>query len=244
MRKIDAHAHLGHWAFPISNAGTAESLVRMCEKYDMQYCAASATQALTYDMQAGNEQMAEAVERYEPILGYCYCNPNFLEQSVAEMERYLPMEGFVGVKIHGGYSACATGAPQMQELMPEIAARTSVVKIHTAGADVAGALARYADEYPSLNIIIAHALGSDYVTAAALASAHSNIYLDFTSSWARRGKIEHALATCGAGQIVFGTDMDLFEPAFTLGMFEGAGLDEQQARAIYYDNAAKLFGVQ
>ena len=96
MTKIDAHAHLGYWAFPIPKAGTAESLVRMCEKYDMQYCVASATQALTYDMQAGNAEMAEAAERHDPILGYCYCNANFLEQSVAEMDRYLPEGGFVG----------------------------------------------------------------------------------------------------------------------------------------------------
>lgn len=243
MKKIDAHAHLGHWAFPIPHAGTAESLVRLCEKYDMEYCAASATQALTWDMQIGNAEMAEAVQRYAPILGYVYCNPNFLEQSVAELDRYLPEDGFVGVKIHGGYSACATGSEQMRELMPEIAARASVVKIHPAGANVPGVLAEYADAYPGLNIIIAHALGNDYRSAAALACAHPNIYLDFASSLAYRGKIEHALATCGAGQIVFGTDMDLFEPAFTLGMFEGAGLDEEQARAVYYDNAARLFGL-
>ncbi len=244
MRKIDAHAHLGYWGFPIPRAGTAESLVRMCEKYDMQYCVASATLALTYDMQAGNEQMAEAVQRYAPILGYVYCNPNFLDASVAEMERYLPEEGFVGVKIHGGYSGCATGGEKMRELMPEIAARAKVVKIHPAGADVPGTLAQYAAQYPSLNIIIAHALVSDYRTAAELAARHRNVYLDFACSWAGRGKIEYALATCGAEQIVFGTDMDLFEPAFTLGMFEGAGLDEAQARAIYYDNAARIFGLR
>ncbi len=37
--------------------------------------------------------------------------------------------------------------------------------------------------------------------------------------------------------------MDLLEPAFTLGMFEGAGMTEEQARAVYYDNAARLFGI-
>ncbi len=243
MTKIDAHAHLGHWAFPIPNCGTAESLVRMCEKYDMQYCAASATQALTYDMQAGNEEMAEAAQAHDPILGYCYANANFIEQSVVEMDRYLQLDYFVGVKIHGGYAGCGTGDPKMCDLMAEIAARTNVVKIHTAGADVPGALSRHANEHPGLNIIIAHGMGAAYATAADLANAHSNIYIDFTCSWAYRGKVEHVLDACGASQIVFGTDMDLFEPAFTLGMFEGAGMTDEQARAVYYDNAARLFGV-
>lgn len=243
MKMIDAHAHLGHWAFPIPNCGTAESLVRMCEKYDMQYCAASATQALTYDMQAGNEEMAEAAQAHEPILAYCYANPNFIEQSVVEMDRYLPLDYFVGVKIHGGYAGCATGDAKMSDLMAEIAARTNVVKIHTAGPDVAGALSRHASEHPALNVIIAHGMGADYATAAELVLAHSNIYIDFTCSWAYRGKIEYVLETCGSGQIVFGTDMDLLEPAFTLGMFEGAEMTEEHSRAVYYDNAARLFGI-
>ena len=37
--------------------------------------------------------------------------------------------------------------------------------------------------------------------------------------------------------------MDRFDPAFTLGMFEGAGMTDVQAQAVYYDNAARLFGL-
>ena len=243
MKKIDMHGHLGYWAFPIPGAGTAESLARLCEKYDIEYLAASATQALTYDMQAGNQEMAEAAVAHRPILAYCYCNPNFLEQSCAEMDRYLPLADFVGVKIHAGYSSCPTGDPRMYELMPEIAARTTLVKIHTGGADVIGHLGRFAESHASLNIIVAHAMGAGYAALADLAVEHRNIYLDFCSSWAWRGKVEYAIGTCGPEQVVFGSDMDLIDPAFTLGMFEGAGLTDEQKRMIYYGNGARLLGL-
>ena len=37
--------------------------------------------------------------------------------------------------------------------------------------------------------------------------------------------------------------MDLIDPAFIIGMFEDAGLTEEQKQMIYYDNAARLFGL-
>jgi predicted TIM-barrel fold metal-dependent hydrolase len=244
MKKIDVHGHLGHWWFPIPNTGTAESLLRLCERYDIEHVAVSSTLAITHDMRGGNAEVAQAVERHKQLLGYCYCNPNFLEESCEEMDTYLPLDGFVGVKIHAGYSACATGDAKMHGLVAEIATRTSVVKIHTGGANVAQHLATYAADYPELNIIIAHAMGGEYRTAADLAGEHGNIYLDFCSSGAYRGKVEYALQTCGARQIVFGSDMDLLDPAFTLGQFEGAQPTDQQRRAMYYENAARIFGLQ
>lgn len=243
MKKIDMHAHLGRWWFPIPNTGTVESLLRLCEEYDIEHAVISSGHAIAYDMRAGNAEVAEAVEKHEQLLGYCYCNANFLEESCEEMDAYLPRDCFVGVKIHASYSACGTGDPKMYELMEQIARRTSLVKIHTGGAEVRRHLAAYADKYPELNIIIAHALGADYKTAADLAAEHSNIYLDFCSSGAYRGKVEYAVQTCGVRQIVFGSDMDLLDPAFTLGQFEGAGLTEEQKQAVYYDNAARLLGL-
>jgi len=243
MKKIDMHTHLGQWWFPIPNSGTAESLLRLCDRYDIRRIVASSTQAIAYDMRAGNAEMAEAAEKHERILAYCYCNPKFLEESCEEMDTYLPLDNFVGVKVHASYSACGTGHPRMYDLIAEIAKRTSLVKIHNGGAEVGRHLAAHAEAHPGLNIIIAHALGADFKTAANVAADHSNLYLDFCSSWSYRGKVEYAVDKCGAGQIVFGTDMDLLDPAFTLGMFEGADISDEQRQAIYYDNAARLLGL-
>jgi len=243
MRKIDVHAHLGQWWFPMPGTGTVDSLLRLCERYDIEYVLTSSTHAIAYDMRAGNAELAEAVAAHQPILGYCYCNAKFLEESCQEMDTYLPLDGFVGVKIHASYSACATGDPRMYDLIAEVARRTSLLKIHSGGAEIARHLAAHATAHPNLNIIIAHALGGDYQTAADLAAEHGNLYLDFCSSGAYRGKIEYAISTCGVQQVVFGSDMDLLDPAFTLGMFESADLTDQQRRAIYYDNAARLLGL-
>lgn len=240
MKKIDMHGHLGHWAFAIPGCGTAESLVHLCERYEIEYLAASSTQALTYDMRAGNEQMAQAAREHDPLLMYVYCNANWLAQSCAEMDMYLGEEFCVGVKIHCGYSGVSTGDPRMSDLMAEIARRTSLVKIHPGAAQD---LARFARAYPDLNITIAHAFAGNYPAAVALAATHPNIYLDFCSSLATRGKVRYALDRVGARQIVFGSDMDLIDPAFVLGMFREAQMTPEEERAVYYDNGARLLGV-
>ncbi|MEA3403241.1 MAG: amidohydrolase family protein [Armatimonadota bacterium] len=241
MQKIDMHAHLGHWAFAIPNSGTVESLLHLCERYDIRYVAASSTHAIVYDMQSGNEEMAEAAREHEWLLMYVYANPNVLDQSCAEMDRYLPEDFAVGVKIHCNYSATGTGEPRMHDLMAEIARRTSLVKIHPGAAED---LAQWARVYRDLNIIIAHSFAASYAAAVDLALAHSNIYLDFCSSQATRGRVRYALDRCGPGQIVFGSDMDLLDPAWSMGIFEGADLTDEERQAVYWDNAARLLGVQ
>ncbi len=240
MKKIDMHTHLGHWCFAIPRSGTVESLLHLAARYEIEYLAASSTHAIVYDMRAGNEEMAEAASRYEPILMYVYCNPNFLAESCEEMETYLPEDWAVGVKIHCGYSATSTSEPRMHELIAEVARRTSLVKIHPGAAED---LAHWAGAYPDLNIIVAHSFATNYPAAVELAAAHPNIYLDFCSSHATRGKVRYAVNRIGAEQIVFGSDMDLIDPAFVLGMFEEADLTEAQKRAVYHDNGARLLGL-
>jgi predicted TIM-barrel fold metal-dependent hydrolase len=185
--------------------------------------------------------MAEAARRHEPLLMYVYVNPNFLEQSCAEMDRYLPEESVVGCKIHASYSATPTSSLRMYDLIAEIARRTTLVKVHPGDAEDLSCWARM---YPDLNIVVAHSFGANYRPAVELAVAHPNIYLDFCCSHAGRGKVRYALDRCGPGQIVFGSDMDLLDPAFTMAMFEAADLTDEERRAVYRDNAAHLLRLE
>jgi predicted TIM-barrel fold metal-dependent hydrolase len=244
MKKIDAHAHLGMWNFPIPNCGTVENLLRLCDKYDIEYTACSSSMSILYDMQEGNAELAEAVSDTGRMLGYVYVNPNFIPEAVAEMEQYLSEPGFVGVKIYtGGYTGVAVDAPIFSEMVSEVAKRASVMLVHTPNATVIQQLARYAQMYPTLSIIMGHAGATDWEVAAQVAAIHPNLYLEFCSSWAGREKLERATEICGFGQIVFGSDMDLIDPAFVIGQFEDARFTEDQKQSVYYGNAARLFGI-
>ena len=244
MAIIDVHAHMGKWNFPIPGSGGIDLLLRLCDRYDIRWAAVSSTEAIVYDMRRGNERLAEAIAGTDRLLGYVYCNPNFIDASCEEMDKYLPLPEFVGVKIHPSYAATPISSPKMHELIDEVARRTKLVKIHTYSAADATAMAELAKRHPDVNFIMAHACALASREAAEVAQTHRNLFLDFCCSHAIRGRIETALAICGPEQIVFGSDMDLIDPAFTLGMFEDARLDERQRQLVFWDNAAKLLGLQ
>lgn len=243
MNKIDLHAHYGLWMYPTPVADPVERLLRLCEREQIQYMVCSSALALLYDMQAGNAEMAEAFHPHQQLLGYVYVNANFLDESVAEMETYLPLDDFVGVKIHPRLSGVPCDAPRMAELFAEVAARSSLLLMHTVDRYAAHQMAEFARQYPQLNIVLGHSGHTDSDEAARVAAETPNIYLEFCCEWPGAGKVERALQICGPGKIVFGTDADLLEPAFTRGMFEAADLTPEQAQLIYWDNAAGLLGI-
>lgn len=244
MKKIDAHAHYGMWNFPIPDCGTTDNLLRLCEQYDITRAACSSALAILYNMEEGNAELAAAFEPHEQLLGYVYVNPNFIAESVAEMERYLPQKQFVGTKIYtGGYSGVGADARIFSEMVDEVARLAGVILVHCGSYAVARTIAGYAEKHPGLSFILGHAGGTECDRVAELAAANPNIFMEFCCSWAGEGKIARAVERCGPQQIVFGTDMDLIDPAFMIGMYETAGLSDDEKRMIYYDNAAALFGL-
>lgn len=243
MERIDVHAHIGRWPIPAPPGDQVERLLRLCDQEGVAWAACSSVLALTYDMEAGNAELAEVIATGDRFLGYVTVNPNWLDRSVAEMERYLGEEKFVGVKIHPRLSGTPENCPRMAELIDEVARRARVLLMHTVDRNSVLQMGRFADRHPNLSIILGHAANTDSDEAARVARERPNLYLDFASEWPGAGRIQRALAICGPERIVYGTDMDVLDPGYTRGMFEAAELTEEQARLVYHDNAAKLFGV-
>jgi predicted TIM-barrel fold metal-dependent hydrolase len=241
---IDLHAHLGTWPFPIPAEDPVAGLVKLFRDYGIQLAAVSSAKAICYDMEEGNHDVARALPQIRLLRGYVYTNPNYLRESCREMDRYLAQPGFVGVKIHPTYAACPLGSAPMSRLIEQVAARTTLLKIHTYSAADAKAARTEAERHPELNFILAHACAAATRDAADVAVEFPNVFLEFSCSLAERGRVEYAVETCGSKQIVFGSDMDLLDPAFTLGMFDGAHLSGEDRQAVMYGNAARLLGLE
>jgi predicted TIM-barrel fold metal-dependent hydrolase len=243
MKKIDVHCHFGSWQYAIPPGDAVERLLRLSEREDLRYMACSSAPALLYDMVSGNAEMVEAIENHEQLLGYVYVNPVFLPESIDELERYLDLDSMVGAKIHPRLSGTALDHPAMADLVAEVAQRADVLLVHTVDQHAAHQMGEYARKYRNLSIILGHAGHTDSDEAARVAECEPNIYIEFCCEWPGAGKIERALDICGPGSICFGSDSDLLDTAFTLGMYEGADLTHPQKQLIYWDNAARLFGM-
>jgi len=202
----------------------------------------SSAEAIVYDMDSGNRRLAEAIEGRGRLFGWVLANPNFLEASCEEMDRYLQRDNFVGVKIHPSYSRTEIGDPKMAALFEEIAKRNVPVEIHTYSAGAAQQVLEYGRRHPHMPIVMAHAGALEYEGAARCAAEVDNLFLEFCCSHALRRRVRRAIEIAGIERVVFGSDIDLLSPAFTLGMFEDATLSEDEARAAFSGNAERIFG--
>jgi hypothetical protein len=103
------------------------------------------------------------------------------------------------------------------------------------------AMANLADALPELVLILGHMGGDDWEFALELAADRPNMYLELCSGLAPWGKMERAVAMVGAERILFGSDLTILEPGFTLGTVTGSTLSPADQRQILYGNARRLF---
>jgi predicted TIM-barrel fold metal-dependent hydrolase len=236
---IDVHAHLGPWRFPILTHDT-ETMLDYARRYNLEKILISSAVGIVYSMPEGNRELKELIDPHPGLLGYVVTNPNFVEESAAEMDRYYRYPNFVGAKIHGDYSQTPTAAPRMAALFAEIAKRGRPVKIHNHGPDWLPALRELARKHRDLPIILAH--GGGWGTGPFIKD-EPNIYLEYCSSSSARGLIREGLESVGADRLLFGTDQDLFDPGYAFGKYYDTKFTPAEAEKVMYSNAKRLFGL-
>lgn len=241
MTIIDVHGHWGPWFFPM-DIGPTEVNIRLMDEYGITVQLVSASEAVVYDAPGGNARL-DPVLRSEPRLrGYVVANPNNLADTEADIRRYLSEPHWVGVKIHTGYPRRAIASPQMRDtfaLLNEFDAR---ILIHTWDTDVI-ALAGLLQDNPRLRAIAAHMGGARWDLATEAAQGCDRLYLEPSCSITDAGKVAHVAANVPAAQLVFGTDATLIDPAVSFGMVRDAELSPELSEAMYWRNAAELFGL-
>ena len=247
MKAIDVHAHFGKWFFPIE-ADSVAALLDMMARNDIAKAVLSSALAIIYDFREGNAAMARAVAESSSLYGYLFLNPNYVRASLLEMERYLGANPkFVGLKLYsGGYIGdqlldCPGHRVFLTELQRKYP-RVNCVLFHTYSCVEARQLLEIARAFPGLNFIMGHMGGTEWPTAVGIVAEAPNIYLELCSGNQARGLIETGVATVGARRVVFGSDMTLLNPAWTLGAIASAEIPDAEKACIVHDNAARLFG--
>lgn len=243
MNIIDVHAHYGRWFFPILADRISDTLALM-ERNAIERCVLSSTLAVVYDYVEGNEELARDIEGYPELHGYVTVNPNYAETSIEQVDRFLTRPQFVGVKIHPDYTGQPADHGGNVRILEHVADgyKGTRVLIHTWGEEGVRAVAKMTGQFPELTFIWGHMGGTtDWSMAAQWIGKFRNGYLEICSSTPEQGKIQKAVATAGAEKILFGSDMTLLNPAFSIGMVMDAPIPEVAKRCILHDNAQRVF---
>ncbi|MEA3336752.1 MAG: amidohydrolase family protein [Chloroflexota bacterium] len=242
---VDAHAHWGNWYFPIAQL-SVEDIVAYMQAQGIDVTILSSSLAIAYDFCEGNRRMAEAIEPYPQLLGYVVVNSNYVEESIAEMRRYLGAEGypqFLGIKVHPLLAQHRYDTPQSLALTGAMAEYGLPVLIHTFGSPLESPwnVLPAAQAYPDLPIILAHMGGNAWWEGVRVAQESTNLYLEICSTWTDPEKIRAAIDAVGPKRVLFGTDATLFEAAHMLGTVEDAGLSSEEYALVMGENARRLF---
>ena len=245
MKIIDVHAHYGRWGFPIE-ADSVEAILKMMEKNEIEKVILSSSLAILYDYHEGNAQLAKAIEEYPQLYAYLFLNPNYIRESILELDKYLSENPkYVGLKLYSdGYINQPLNCPghrNFLEVLQKKYPHNNCVLFHCCSYSSALQLLELAKNFPEVNFIMGHMGGGEWKKAIGVATQVSNIYLELCSSNPAQGKIEESVSEVGADKIMFGSDMCLLNPSCTIGMVESAQVSNEKKTLILYDNAARLF---
>jgi hypothetical protein len=243
MRIIDLHTHLGKWFFPIEKV-TVHDFLRVMERNGIETSVISSSRAVFHDFRIGNRELADAIQTDKRLLGFLFLNPNYLEESLQEMDRYMGQEEFVGLGelYHKGYIGDQTidsyGHMRILERLLERFPQRLVL-FHCFGEGFE-ALAKVATRFPQITFIAGHMGGPEFEPAIECLREVDNVYLEICSSSPVSGKIETAVQKVGAGRVVFGSDSTLLNPAFIIGTVVDSRISDGEKEQILYQNGRRL----
>jgi predicted TIM-barrel fold metal-dependent hydrolase len=192
---------------------------------------------------AGNREVARYVEKYKGrFLGACVVNPQYIEESLQEIEYCRNQLGFVWVG-----ELCNYMVPYMysirefEMLVEQVVKLNMVLALHTEQ----GELEYVAQKFPQATIAFAH-FGDDHeyediFKRIDMVAQNPNFYLD-TSGYGhdRVGVLEYAVRTIGPDRILFGSDFSINDPGTVIARIMNSFLTIEQKQNILSGNLLEL----
>ncbi len=237
---VDMHAHLMRGPFPWQE-NSADHLVRSMDQSGVKTSVVSSLQCGGFRMEACNELMYEATQKYPGrLLGYVYIWPGDPEAVRTEVERRLE-QGFVGIKmlVLMGYDYTYPGYAPAFEIANE---RRLPVLLHTYGGQrgLADQIPTISSRYKDANLVLAHAGAQQVEEHIQIANECENTYLELCGSNATYGAIETLVENVPLERIVWGADDLPLNMSHQLGKILGADIPEEAKKQILSTNARRI----
>ncbi len=181
------------------------------------------------------------------FLPFCYLNPAWPKESIAELTRCVKQHGMVGVKL---WVAVRANDPRVREIA-EFAVTLDVpilqhVWVKSTGNDPGESspydLVELAKGVPHARLIMGHMHGAGRKGVEAVAP-YPNIVVETAGSNPERGAVEAAVRALGSRRVLFGSDATGRHFGTQLGKVLGTDLSELTKQRILWDNLARLLPV-
>ena len=195
-----------------------------------------------------NDELVKAMREYpDKILGYCFVNPGYQQESVEEIEKKILEDGMIGMKLYNQYR-CSDPVVfpivrKTVELKVPILQHAGYLTDPVEAAkqpNISNArdIAYLASIFPEAIIIEAHlGGGGDWEWVLKILRNTRNVYVDTSGSIVDCGMIEKAVKYIGAERLLFGTDLSMEEG---IGKIIGAEISEHDKNLILGENMKQI----
>ena len=192
---------------------------------------------------AGNREVARYVEKYRGrFIGACVVNPQYIEESLREIEYCHNQLGFVWVGELCNYMVpYLYSISEFKLLVEQVVKLNMVLALHTEQ----GEMEYVAEKFPQATIAFAH-FGDDHeyediFKRIDTVARNSNYYLD-TSGYGhdRVDVLEYAVKTIGPDRVLFGSDFSINDPGTVIARIKNSFLTMEQKQKILSGNLQEL----
>lgn len=245
----DLHCHLNGFDGETPSAKASEML-RFADRMGVERMCVFMGYPFSYDpfpddLRAQNNQVLEALRvGRERMLGFVYLNPNYLDFSLAELDRCVRDGPMVGVKL---WVAKRASARELDEIVVRASPLNAVIFQHTwfkVGGNLAGEstpldVAELARRHPSTKIVCGHT-GGEWESGIRAVRGLSNVMVDTAGSDPTSGFVEMALREVGAKRILYGSDIGGRSFGSQLAKVMGANLTDEERELIFGENLRQM----
>jgi len=258
---VDSHAHYGCCSNFFMPDPSPEKMLEVMDKCGIRrVCSSHIVGLYSHNIEYAYEETLNILQKFTGRLyGYAIYDPFLIEESLKLLERYLPMEGFIGIKIHPAMHEYPLDGKRYEPLWEFASTRDTVILTHTYDATplsiyphevatvqiyaVPKLIDSIAERYPKLTVILGHSGGHYYgqVQAIEMARKHKNVYVDTSGEAKGYGVIEWFVREIGAGKVLYASDMNWLDPRSHIGRVIGASITLEEKEAILYGNAHRIF---
>ena len=242
---IDAHVHIdGAMQFP-------ESLLTLADHYQVEKLCVSSL-ARGWPRNPTPEQVTEAndavrdlmAKHPDRIIGFCYVNPLHTDHALAEMDRRIDSDGFLGVKL---WVSCFADDPCVYPVIEKAIDLSVVVLQHAWFNRLRPAVtestphhvANLARRYPEAKLFMAHS-GGDWERGLRAIRDATTLHTDVCGSDNYTGMVEMAVRELGADRVIWGTDCPGRSMASQIGKVLGADISDEDKEKILGRNITRL----
>lgn len=234
---VDAHAHLQRPSPDFRVSLTARELRKLMHQYNY---------SKVIVMDRDNAMIAKAVKGSLDLFANVWVNPKE-RRSEGDLKTYLKRKNFVGIKLHPLFDGYTPDSPIVRPIA-KLAEKVGVpIQIHCGHPpfSLPWSFEPLAREFPEVKIVLVHMGHGNIVYingSIEVAERNKSLYLE-TSGMPMHTKIKEAVQRVGKDRVLYGDDLPCGHPSWELEKTRVSGLDKENLRRVFGENAKSLYSL-